>query len=133
MQFMNASKITRYIVMVSLLILLIPVLSVAKTSPVLNDGKKWRIGYYEGGPYADYTETMRTLILGLMKLGWIKTAELPAIAPDSPKAYWKWLTKFGGKYLFFHDKNFYSVDWKEKKRQLHKDEILAKLKNGKLD
>ena len=44
----------------------------ADSGPTLNDGRKWRIGYYEGGPFSDYTDTMRTLIQGLVALGWIR-------------------------------------------------------------
>ena len=51
-----------------------------KIEPNMNNGKKWRVGYYEGGPYSDYTETMRTLIAGLIELKWIHEARPPDIS-----------------------------------------------------
>ena len=49
-------------------ILLVPYLYAGSgNAPRLNNGKKWRVAYYEGGPYSDYTDTMRTLVHGLIK------------------------------------------------------------------
>ena len=48
------------------------------SSPVLNDGKKWHMAYYEGGEYLEYQKVLLATIKGLMKLGWIETAEIPA-------------------------------------------------------
>ena len=51
----------------------------ADSTPILNNGNKWRIGYYEGGPYSDDTDTMRTLVKGLIELGWIKDRNPPGL------------------------------------------------------
>ena len=34
-------------------------------APTTNDGKKWRIGYYEGGPYLQYLQTLEATVRGL--------------------------------------------------------------------
>ena len=42
------------------------------TAPSLNQGKKWRIGYVESGPYANYAGTLYYLLKGLESRGWVK-------------------------------------------------------------
>jgi ABC-type uncharacterized transport system substrate-binding protein len=105
----------------------------AKTNPILNDGKKWRIGYYEGGPYTDYVTTMQTLIMGLIKLGWIQDSHITAIEGEIPKPYWEWLTRAHSKYLSFRPQDGYSANWEDSKRARHKSEIMSKLINKRLD
>ncbi len=53
-----------------------------KVDPVLNDGKKWRVGYYEGGAYINYQKQLTETVKGLMQLGWLETAELPKQAGE---------------------------------------------------
>ena len=73
----------------------------ADNTPRLNNGKKWRIGYYEGGAYSDYTDTMRTLVKGLSELGWIKDQNPPDLFQEMPKPYWDWLSHCNSPFLFF--------------------------------
>ncbi len=105
----------------------------ASTTPTLNQGKKWRIGYYEGGGYSEYTQTMKTLIEGLMGLGWIDKSPLPEVVGDTVKPYWSWLSKHPDDFLSFEAGDAYSADWDSKKRGKIKSELLQKLKNGSLD
>ncbi len=73
---------------------------VFNTSPKLNDGKKWRVGYYEGGEYIDYQLIFAETVKGLMKLGWIKTAQLPPLKGEETKGLWDWLsTKAQSNYM----------------------------------
>ena len=54
-------------------------------SPTLNKGKKWRIGYYEGGPWQDYRESLKAVAEGLMERGWIEKQTLPQVSiSDQP-------------------------------------------------
>jgi len=55
----------------------------ASTAPRLNHGKKWRIGYYEGGPYRNYPINLRTIVAGLAGLGWMAPGDIPAYQDDS--------------------------------------------------
>ena len=49
------------------------------TTPVLRpDGKKWRLGYVDGGNYGEYHDTLRALVHGLEKLRWLSIPEIPA-------------------------------------------------------
>ncbi len=41
-------------------------------APATNKGKKWRIGYIEGGPWRDYQSNLAALIINLTKMGWIE-------------------------------------------------------------
>ena len=61
------------------------------TTPVTNQGKKWRIGYYEGGNYIDYQKIFMATIKGLMQLGWIEETQLPPQKGEQTKELWNWL------------------------------------------
>ena len=80
---------------------LLPGHTQAETSPTLNKGEKWRIGYYEGGPYTEYVTTMRTLITGLMELDWIEKTDVPVYEGEISEPYWEWLTSAKSKHLSF--------------------------------
>nr|WP_233256834.1 ABC transporter substrate binding protein [Achromobacter sp. RW408] len=41
------------------------------------DGRKWRIGYFESGDYSEYPRTLRVIVDGLQKLGWITVPVIP--------------------------------------------------------
>jgi len=57
-----------------------------KSDPVNNNGEKWRIGYYEGGPYVDYFSHLISFINGLVNSGWIEDINLTEFsASDSEK------------------------------------------------
>ncbi len=85
--------------------------------PVTNKGKKWRVAYYEGGPYIDYQQIFTETVRGLMKLGWIETAELPTQKGEETKTLWQWLeTKAKSNYLEFPKDAYYSADWVNKTR-----------------
>lgn len=105
----------------------------AETSPILNNGEKWRIGYYEGGPYSDYTDTMRTFIRGLISLGWIEDRMLPVLKGRTPRPYWDWLVRCESDYLSFKKEDSYSADWDDAKRRKNTKDILKKLQSGSLD
>ena len=68
-----------------------------KTTPKLNDGKKWRVGYYEGGEYIDYQVIFAATIRGLMQLGWIEQTDIPAQKGEQTTELWKWLSDKGKK------------------------------------
>ena len=105
----------------------------ADHTPIRNNGKKWRIAYYEGGPYSDYTDTMRTLIKGLIDLKWIEAPSPPEIDKKGTKAYWQWLTQCNSPYLSFKLENRYSANWDNQKRNKIKQTIIDSLRNKKVD
>ena len=69
-------------ILVLALIFMLSVTSVAaeqdsfSTKPTLNHGKKWRIGYLQGGSYPTYELILEAIIQGLINLGWIEDTPL---------------------------------------------------------
>lgn len=61
------------------------------TTPVLQDGGKWRIGYYEGGQYPDYEVVLKAIVRGLVDLGWMEPLDDPPETDARPGAYWRHL------------------------------------------
>ncbi|BBO84403.1 hypothetical protein DSCO28_49690 [Desulfosarcina ovata subsp. sediminis] len=115
---------------------LIPTFVIADSVQPRNpDGNgKWRILYYEGGPYIDYTDCMRAIIKGLMEYGWIETADLPVIDGDQEKPYWDWLATEGrSKHLMFSPGDAFSVGWVEEDRDTVKKKVLNRLNSGDID
>jgi ABC-type uncharacterized transport system substrate-binding protein len=102
--------------------------------PKTKDGGKWRIAYYEGGPYTDYTDSMRATIMGLMDLGWIEKSTLPQLHGDVTKPYWSWLAhQSRSKFLEFKEEDAYSANWNNEYRKTVRKELLKKLNSGTID
>lgn len=110
-----------------------PFLLFAENAPRLNNGKKWRIAYYEGGPYSDYTDEMRTLVNGLIDIGWLPDVDPPEYHEEMPKPYIEWLTKINSLYLSFKPEDCYSANWDKQLRLRCRKELLKKLKNADVD
>ena len=107
------------------------------SGPTLNNGKKWRIGYYEGGPWQDYQESLRVTIKGLMDRGWIERQPLPAISlSDQPSSrpLWDWLaTSINSRYIEFVADAFWTSDWMEDKRPGVREDCLRHLRERHVD
>ena len=107
------------------------------TTPVLNNGGKWRVVFYEGGPHANYYHYLEATILGLMKLGWMEKGDLEKIQSKSEdtKRLWNWLVnKARSDYLEFVDDGYYSANWDDELRQDNRSSILKSLKSeGNID
>lgn len=87
-------------------------------TPTTNKGKKWRIAYYEGGPFTDYQQVFTETVHALMQIGWIEPAELPKQKGEENKILWDWLaTKAKSNYLEFPKDAFYSPNWISKQRE----------------
>lgn len=105
----------------------------AGNAPMLNNGNKWRIAYYEGGPFSDYTDTMRTLVTGLIELGWITGDDPPNHRKERPKPYLEWLIKNKSPFLSFKPEDCYSANWDDQRRATIRSELLTKLENDAVD
>ena len=89
-----------------------------KTTPKLNNGKKWRIGYYEGGEYIAYQQFLEEAVKGLMKLGWIEDTKVPSWSGEQTKDLWKWLSSgVKSDYIDFVKDFHYTANWDEKLRE----------------
>ena len=103
--------------------------------PVTNDGKKWRIGFYEGGPYITYQKTLVALVKGFMEAGWIETAAIPEQSGEQTADLWGWLAKTAkSPYLMFVEDAHYSANWENDRREEMAVEILDRLRSkGDID
>lgn len=112
-----------------------PVSSLAKESlPHLNNGQKWRIAYYQGGPIPFYSNIFKEILNDLMQRGWIDAAELPEQGLGAEPPFWDWLCNTAtSKYLEFLPVNGYSASWDEAKRGNVRKELLARLQAGEID
>lgn len=103
------------------------------TQPVLNKGNPWRIGYFEGGEYSDYQQILTETIKGMMKLGWIETADIPVQEGEQTLQLWQWLvTNAKSKYVRFVANAHYSSAWDESLRDKMAAQIIERL-NGQSD
>ncbi|MCP5125628.1 MAG: ABC transporter substrate-binding protein [Gammaproteobacteria bacterium] len=101
-------------------------------APTTNKGKKWRIAYYEGGPYTDYQQVFTETVRGLMQLGWIEIAELPKQTGEENIILWNWLaTKAKSKYLEFPKDAYYTGNWISKQRAESVTRLMKRLTQTK--
>ena len=103
------------------------------TTPLLNNGQKWRIGYCEGGPYLDYRQNLVETVRALMAMGWVEAADIPRSDDDSDtRRLWAWLADDGrSRYLRFVEDAYWSSDWDEQTlRPRNKSAMLKRLKTG---
>lgn len=107
----------------------------ASDSPCLNHGERWRIAYCEGGPWADYRDTLLSIIEALMDKGWIDAAPLPAFeSPTDTSEIWTWLcTQAQSRYLTFSKEGYYSADWKDEFRDKNRKRMLSDLAQRRYD
>ncbi len=87
------------------------------TKPRTNNGKKWRIAYYEGGEYIDYQQILSETVKGLMALGWIEPAAIPPLTGEKTTELWHWLAHTAkSRYLQFIADGHYCANWDDSLR-----------------
>lgn len=102
------------------------------TNPTTKDGKKWRIGFYEGGEYIDYQTTLIALVNGLMTLGWIEKMEIPAQTGAQTKQLWNWMAaSLKSQYIEFPADAHYSANWNRELRKTMSEELISRLTKKK--
>ncbi len=103
-----------------------------EVDPITNDGKKWRVGYYEGGAYINYQKQLTETVKGLMQLGWLEKAQLPELTGEETSDLWAWLsTEARSDYIEFVGDAHYSAGWENSKRSEVEDQIVYRLNNDK--
>ncbi len=110
-----------------------PGLYAASTGPVTNHGKKWRIGYYEGGSYINYPINLKTIAAGLAKLGWMAPVNIPEEADQTlSKPVWDYLANHTrSAYIQFVADGYWNADWDSERRELTKEQIIQRLNQKK--
>ena len=82
------------------------------TETTTNGGKKWRIGYYEGGEYLTYQMVLTATIRGLMNLGWVDPMAIPPQEGEQTEQLWRWLAQnIDSDYVEFVPDAHYSANW----------------------
>ena len=101
--------------------------------PVTNNGKKWRVAYYEGGTWVDYDGNLRGIIQALMEKGWLVEQKLPkTTAKYDTRELWSWLSeKCKSDYISFVGDAYWSCKWKNELRKKNRAHALNRLANGK--
>ena len=100
--------------------------------PTKHNGKKWRIGYYEGGEYYDYKGVLVATINGLMEIGWIEKTTIPVDKGEDITGLWTWLTtQMKSDYLEFVKDAHYNAKWDDALRAKTVETIIDRLNNKK--
>ena len=98
------------------------------TAPVLDNGKKWKIAYYEGGSHGNYYHYLEATIKGLMELGWIEKASFDNVTGNDTGRLWQWLVRSAeSDYLVFLDDGYYSANWDDDIRKSIRKELMQRL------
>lgn len=105
------------------------------TTPSSDHGRKWRIAYYEGGPYINYPANLKAIAEGLAELGWIKIPDIPFEEGQiDAKAMWAFLSKNTvSDYLEFAPEAFLSAGWDDLQRERNKAEAIKRFNSGNID
>lgn len=118
-----------------LLMLLIPVGSHSEsTTAISNNGRKWRIGYYEGGEFINYPANLKAIADGLADLGWMARPHFKR-DPDSAdtRIVWEALGRIHSNYLEFVQDAFWSASWRDDLRKMNRTAAIEQLKQGRID
>ncbi len=102
------------------------------TTPKTNNGKKWRIGYYEGGEYIFYQHNFLAMVNGLIDLGWIDKIIIPHQKGEQTKDLWLWLANNAkSKYIQFVKDAHYSGQWEKSDREMVANALIKRLNRTK--
>lgn len=102
-------------------------------TPKTNKGKKWRIGYLEGGPDEGYPDNLRALIAAFSETGWTKKVNFPIPVDKShTKDLWVWISRnVKSDYIEFLPDAYWSNNWDENLRLKNRKLILERLNRNK--
>lgn len=93
-----------------------------------NNGKKWRIAYYEGGAYRNYQVALVETVRGLMNLGWIEPKAIPPQEGEQTKDLWAWLVaNVKSDYVEFVANAHYSANWDDNLHMKLADQLIERL------
>ncbi len=106
--------------------------AVFSIDPIKNHGKKWRIGYCEGGEYIDYKGTLIATVKGLMEIGWVEGASIPEEKGEKTDNIWRWLsTELKSDYIQYVSDAHYSANWDDTLRANMAEKIITRLNQKK--
>jgi len=96
--------------------------------PATHHGRKWRIGYLEGGPYSNYPLNLKALVNALADIGWVqKIDDIPLTSDADTAAMWLWISKnIKSDYLTFVADAYWSSNWDGKIRRIQNQRAVIK-------
>jgi ABC-type uncharacterized transport system substrate-binding protein len=105
------------------------------TEPKTNDGKKWRLAYYQGGNYVDYQTILVAVVQGLMDTGWIVRSKFPDLPdPDDTKTLWSWMSSdLKSEYIQFIGDAYFDSNWDTELRKETRAGAIERFNNGNID
>jgi len=97
------------------------------------DGTRWRLGYLQGGDYADYPVILEAIVRGLVSLGWLEALKLPDTGSATSREIWQFLAHNAkSEYLQFVDDAFYSPgNFDSSLRAPTRDALHTRLREGR--
>ena len=106
-----------------------------KFPPCLNNGKKWKIGYYQSGKSLKHNFSLKNYLDHLAEMGWLKPLDWEKLPEGSgTKELWSFLAKnMQSKYLRIEKKHFWCSEWNQPKRRIVRKQVLSKLQNNEVD
>lgn len=100
--------------------------------PSTNNGKKWRIGYFEGGEFINYQLNFLGIVKGLMDMGWIEKAKIPHQSGEQTAQLWQWLANSTeSRYIEFVKDAHYTGNWDTPLIEKMVPKIISRLNNKK--
>ncbi len=98
-------------------------------TPITNQGKKWRLAYYQGGNYSDYAKSLRAIAAALVKMGWLDEFNFPEHNdPADAESVWHYLaTKAKSNTMEFCMDAYWSAAWEENWRTKLRQEVIHRL------
>ncbi len=137
---MNMKRVSCYVIIIIFVISFVSVQAGEPPSfsidPPLKLSKKISIGYFEGGPWIDYSKIFKSMISRFMELGWLEKAEIPTNSDDQDsRVLWNWLAaEVKSNYLKFRKDAYYSDGWDKEKSKINRLELLNRLNTtGEID
>jgi len=102
------------------------------TLPTTNNGKKWRISYFEAGEYVVYQTMLYFTVKGLMELGWAKNMRIPEQSGEQTAQLWRWCCQnVQSKFIEFVDDAHYTGQWDDKQIAHNTEQLINRLKTDK--
>lgn len=88
------------------------------------DTQPWRIAYFEGGPYKEFSDSLHGLLSAFHDRGWLP--EAPHSSLHTSRELWNWAADQKSVYVDFSRDRYYTADWDRDqraavRRQLYRD------------
>jgi len=100
--------------------------------PVTNNGKKWRIAYFEGGEYSAYQTILNYTVKGLMELNWAENRKIPEQTGEQTDQLWDWYShNVKSEYIEFVADAHYTCQWDDTMTEKLTEDIITRLNTKK--